>query len=311
MDHVRDDPESLKGPNLSAYLVDEPFIQQREVLNQGLARTRDPRAVVSEIGLIGTPEELNWGYDICEGEEKGKYDLELIQASTKDNKALSPEYGKRLEEAFDEKTALAYVDGQFVSLSTGLVYHAFDSKVNVRDLPDPGHELHVGMDFNVDPMAFIVFWLHGDHMHIVKEYELPNSDTEDACVVLRQDWGTRLRDVYPDASGRSRSTKAPGGKSDFHILRQAGFTVRSKNANPPRRDRFNAVNGKLKSRGNERPTLTMSTQCKKLKRYFIEHSYEKLTKQKHMTHLCDATGYPVAYLFPIQRPATTMMVRGA
>ena len=64
---------------------------------------------------MGTPEELNWGYDICEGEDKDKFDLTLVQASTKANRALPSEYAARLELGYDEKAALAFVDGKFVS----------------------------------------------------------------------------------------------------------------------------------------------------------------------------------------------------
>ena len=296
-----DDPDALKGPNLSSAYIDEPFIQDRLVFEQILARVRDPRARQSEIGLMGTPEELNWGYDICDGEDKDKFDLKLIQASTKDNKALSTDYSARLELGYDEKAAMAYVDGQFISLARGLVYYGFSPVRNVMSLPDPGHELKVGMDFNVNPMAFIVFWINGERMHVVKEYELPNSDTEDACIRLREDFGARLKEVFPDASGNARHTNAPGGRSDFHILREHGFTVRTKGSNPPRRDRFNAVNGRLNPRGRDEPYLTLEPDCKRLKRYMLEHSHERMTEQKHMTHLTDALGYPVAFLFSITR----------
>lgn len=167
-------------------------------------------------------------------------------------------------------------------------------------LPDPGHELKVGMDFNVDPMAFIVFWTNGNRMHVVKEYELPNSDTEDACLKLREDWGSRVREVFPDASGKARHTNAPGGRSDYTILRDHGFEVRAKSTNPPRRDRWNVVNGKLNPREGD-AQLTMDPSCKKLRRYMSEHSHERANDQKHMTHLCDATGYPACFLFPIRR----------
>ncbi|WP_217878337.1 hypothetical protein, partial [Vibrio alginolyticus] len=39
-----DDPDALKGPNLCGALIDEPFIQSREVFEQMLARVRHPNA---------------------------------------------------------------------------------------------------------------------------------------------------------------------------------------------------------------------------------------------------------------------------
>lgn len=54
-----DIPETLKGPNIGSAWIDEPFIQKREVFEQVIARVRDPVAEHREIGLTGTPEELN------------------------------------------------------------------------------------------------------------------------------------------------------------------------------------------------------------------------------------------------------------
>ena len=304
-----EDPDALKGSNAGAALIDEPFIQDKQVFNQVLARVRDPSAKKREICLTGTPETLNWGFDICEGEEKDNYDLELIQASTKTNLVLPQSYSETLESAYSEKAAMAYVEGKFVSLSTGLVYYAFNPVENVVILPDPGHEVYAGMDFNVNPMAFIVFWINGDHMHVIKEYELPNSDTEDAAIVLKKDWGNRLHGVYPDASGRARHTSSPGGRSDFTILEEHDIEVFAHSANPPRRDRYNAVNGKLKSK-TRKPTLTFSPECKRLKRYMMEYSHELMLKQKAMSHLLDATGYPVAHLFSIRPEVGQIEVLG-
>lgn len=297
-----DDPTSLVGPNIGAALIDEPFTQEREVFDQVVARVRDPVAKHQEIGLTGTPEQLNWGYDICEGEERDKWDLKLVQASTRGNLALGGQEGRYVQtmlRGFTAQAVKAYVDGQFVSLAEGLVYYGFDRFKNVVDLPDPGHSLEVGMDFNVDPMAAVVFWTNGNHMHVVDEVELPNSDTEDMCKVLHERYPGRIRNIYPDASGKARKTSAPGGRSDFWYIQQAGFDYYCKDANPPVRDRYNAVNGKLDPAAGT-PTLTFSPKCRKLISYQTQYSHRTLNKQRGMSHLLDALGYPVAYKFPVR-----------
>ena len=301
-----EDPDSLKGPNIGAALIDEPFIQDRAVFDQVLARVRDPSAALKEIVMTGTPEDLNWGYDICEGEEKDNFDLDLIQVSSTNNKALSPEYYARLRRGLTDKAVQAYVDGQFVSMSEGLVYYAFSDEANVVDLPDPGHELLVGMDFNVDPMAAVVFWRNGNHMHVIKEIELPNADTEQMCSYLHELYPGRIRTVYPDASGKSRKTSA-SGRSDFYHLQQANFEVDAPQANPPIRDRYNAVNGKLKA-STGGVSLTIAPSCKKLKTYFKSYSHRKLNKQQEMSHLLDALGYPTHRLWPI-KPTTSYLMK--
>lgn len=312
-----EDPDSLRGPNVGAGWIDEPFIQAEEVLDQMVARVRDPRARRKEINLTGTPEQLNWGYDICEGDRRSDFDLCLVQASTKDNLVIDfgGEYSQRMEGAFTDKAAQAFVDGKFINLQEGTVYYAF-SDANVQDFPDPGHELFVGMDFNVDPMAAIVFWRNGDHVHIMDEIELPNSDTEYMCAYLRDTYPKgggsnecRIQTIYPDASGRSRSTKAPGGRSDFHYIEEAGFRWDAPRANPPIRDRENAVNGKFKSRDGSPPTLTVSSKCKKLRGYLTKYTHEQKNKQKKMSHLLDAMGYPIHREFPAVRGSAGFSVK--
>lgn len=302
-----ENPDSLKGPNIGAALIDEPFIQDKEVFEQVLARVRHPRAKIKDIGLTGTPEELNWGYDICEGAEADNFDLGMLHAGTAENLALGPDYVQRLRRAYTDKMVDAYLDGAFVNLSRGAIYYGFTPDINVIDLEDPGHELEVGMDFNVDPMAAIVFWRASNHMHVVDEIEIENADTQYMCDYLKdtfkwRDGTCRIQNVYPDASGKKRTSNAPGGVSDFKILQNAGFQLYSKRANPPIRDRENAVNGKLRPHVGP-ASLTMSSRCKKLKQYLMQYTHEKRQKQKQMSHLIDALGYPIAFIWPYYRPS--------
>lgn len=306
-------PDALKGPNLAAVAIDEPFIQDVEVFKQMLARVRHPDAVHKEIGLTGTPEQLNWGYDLCIGNQIDGIDLdpeklktELITASSRENKALDPGYVQRLEGAYSGKAAAAYVDGQFANLSTGMVFYGFSSD-NISDLPVPlnGVEWGAGMDFNVNPMSATVFWKAGSHMHFVDEFELPNADTEYLCSVLREKYGEKIKTIYPDASGAARKSAAPQGKSDFWYIKQAGYDISANSENPRIRDSYNAVNGKLAPKTGPL-TLTISPSCKKLIKYLSIYSHELLNKQKAMSHLLDAFRYPITYLFPIVRESITV-----
>jgi hypothetical protein len=298
-------PDRLKGSNIAAAGIDEPFMQQRAVFNQVLARIRHPHARRRELNLTGTPEGVvGWGYDLFEGELRAKHDVGLVQRSSRANLALPSDYVQRLESGYDDTAKAAYVDGKFVNLSTGRVYYAFDPTVNITDEPMPEDaELGCGMDFNVDPMAFCVFWRKGERVHYVREFELPNSDSESAAAELLAAY-PKCRKVYPDASGAKRSTASPHGRSDFHYLRDAGLTILARPSNPPLRDRYNAVNGALKSR-----KVTIGPACRKLKSYLMAHTHEDMHKaqQKAMGHLLDAFAYPIAYLMPVDRTRTRLV----
>ena len=270
-----------------------------------IARARHPATVLNEIGLAGTPEQLNWGYDLCVGGEEFEHlDVGVVRSSTRVNKALLPSYVGNLEAAFDAKTAQAFIEGEFVNLSRGQVYYGFNPAENEVKIPMPhGAQLGCGMDFNVDPMAFVVFWVHQGHMHVFKEYELPNSDTEYACQRLREEWGDRLLDIYPDPSCRQRHTNSPGGKTDADYIKRAGFAIHARPPGlPTRKDRYNAVNGKFKP-GKGVPSLTVDPSCKKLCKYLTVYTHEQINTKdaKRMSHLLDAFSYPVELLFPVTR----------
>ncbi len=322
-----DDADSLRGPNLAAAGIDEPFIQERTVLDQMVARIRHPDAKTKQLGLFGTPEQLNWGYDLCVGQLEGVadpklLDVALVQASTRDNPTVGEDYVGRLEGVLTKEAVAAYVDGAFINLSTGRVYYGFKglNSPNVVELEEPKHEhdgspaaeLGVGMDFNVNPMSAAVFWRFRDHIHFFDELELPNADTEFMCSVLKERYSVRLRNVYPDASGSARHSSAPQGKTDYFYIRDAGFNIIAPHANPKKKDRYNAVNGKFSPKAGA-CTLTVSPKCKKLIKYLGLHSYELMTKeeQKKMTHLLDAFSYPVSQLFPVVKEQVVGRIEGS
>jgi hypothetical protein len=310
-----DKPESLRGPNLAAAWVDEPFLQDIEIYRQMIARIRAPGAKHSELLLTGTPEELNWGYDLCMGELKDRHSVGVVHAGTWENKSLPKEYVERLRGAFDGKAGQAYVEGKFVNLADGMVYYGFDPGVNVVDFqPGPdthtingvtvpkGMEVCAGIDFNVNPMSAAVFVRAGSRIHFIDELELPNADTEFLCSVLRERYGDKIKDVYPDATGSARKTAAPGGKSDFTYIRAAGFNINARHENPKRRDRYNAVNAALKPKEGA-VRMTVASRCKKLIKYLSTYSYDNMSKQEEMSHLLDAATYPIAYLMPVDKAA--------
>ena len=292
-------PARLKGPNIGPAYIDEPFIQHQDVYRQVIARVRHPMAKFKEIGLTGTPEGVvGWGFELCEGEAGVKQNVGLVQASTTENRALGEDYVERMESAYDEAALAAYRDGKFVNMSTGRVYHSFDPTVHIVDEEIPaGAELCVGMDFNADPMAYVVFWRKGQRVHFVAEYERFDSDAEECAGYISREHPT-VRKVYADASGNQRSHAGGGGKSAHAYLRQGGFQVVCRPGNPPIVDRRNAVNGGLRH-----GRVTISPNCKKLKTYLMANTHKEAhTKaQKAMGHLLDAFGYPIAFLFPVDR----------
>lgn len=295
-----DDPTRLKGLNIGCAYIDEPFMQERAVLDALIARCRHPRALIREIGCTGTPEQLNWGHELCEGELGRKLGVGVVRASTRDNKALRPEYVDRMVAGYDEKMVRAFVDGQFVNLTEGMIYHQFDpSTVSLEADPEwarPGGSgmPFAGMDFNVDPMAIVRGYRQVDHLHIEDERELANSGTQEAAREIKRDWPDVV-EVYPDPTCRARKTSGVRG-TDYQQLVEHGFNVLAPTRPWPRRDRFATVNERMRAR-----KLTIGPKCRKLRSALARMSYAIDAKDegKRMSHILDAFGYPVIYQFPL------------
>ena len=292
-----DDADSLRGPNLAWGGIDEPFIQSEDAFEQMIARVRHPDATLSQLFLTGTPEELNWGARICVDEPE-KYDVDLITGSTRDNIHLKSDYLERLMTAYSDNQIAAYVDGAFVNLTKGRVYDSFDRttshdhRTDIDKLP-----IVIGLDFNVGKLcAAIGVQIGKDRIHFFDEIVLRNSDTFQMAEALSRKYpGAR---VFPDPAGSARHTSST--KSDHQILRDYGLTVIARKAHPPVRGRVNAVNGKLRTGQMTVDVLKCKEISVDLERVVWKGSDIDKTDTER-THMSDAMGYAVEYLWPINR----------
>ena len=130
-----DDPHSLLGQSLAAVGIDEPFIQSKEVFDVALSRVRHPDAKQREIFLTGTPESLNWGYDLIANQEQS-YDVGVAFASTLENNYLPEQYKESLVSGYTDEMVDAYIHGKFVNLQEGRVYKEFSRDVHIYERDD-------------------------------------------------------------------------------------------------------------------------------------------------------------------------------
>ncbi|KAA6230583.1 hypothetical protein FP507_09965 [Chlorobium phaeovibrioides] len=168
-----DEPDSLKGPNLATIGIDEPFIQKKEVFDIALSRLRHPEAKTRELIMTGTPEQLNWGYEVAQN-ENGNYDLGVVIGSTASNTHLPKQFIETLENAYDQNQRAAYMDGKFVNLTAGRVYRYFSRQHHYKEGgPQPGEQVEAGIDFNVDYMTAELFVRRGSTLHSSKKSGWP------------------------------------------------------------------------------------------------------------------------------------------
>ena len=285
-----DKPDSLRGPNLSWAGIDEPFIQRKDVFDQMVARVRIAKAPCREIFLTGTPEQMNWGWQLT---NRTDLDMGIVFGSTLDNEYLPQQYKDNLLSAYTKEQVDAYVYGKFVNLTQGRVYREFDRSEHAKKRESMELPIGIGMDFNVDAMTSIIFYKGPNWIHAFDEIRLKNSNTFEMCEILKEKYPSGV--VYPDASGSAR--KSSSTQSDHDIIKKAGFKIRSPRKNPPVRDRVNAVN-KLIRDGNfsceNAPNLIMDLERNVWKSGDVDKS------DPEQSHASDAIGYAVNFLFPIR-----------
>ena len=121
---------------------------------------------------------------------------------------------------------------------------------------------------------------------------------------------------YPDPSGRQRRTSAAIGVTDFTILREAGFTVLARQANPGIIDSVAAVNRKLLNAAGE-VDFYVSDRCHGLIHSFertvwLENRPETATIDKTMgvEHYTDGIRYLVEYNWPLTMSKPVVLVSG-
>ena len=164
-------------------------------------------------------------------------------------------------------------------------------------------DLHIGMDFNLDPMSAVVCVREGQVLSAVDEIVMYGSNTDEMADEIKQRYPNRRITVYPDPASKQRKTSA-GGRTDLSILQNAGFTIKVRNAHPAIRDRINAVNSRLCSTTGVR-ALYVDPQCKQTIASLERQTYKTGTSQPNkddgFDHMNDALGYLVEYLYPIRK----------
>jgi hypothetical protein len=306
-----DTPERIIGYEVADSLVDEldtlPTEKAREVWNKIIGRNRQkkPDGSLNTVAVATTPEGFRFVYE--RWQKKAAPGYRIIKASTESNaKNLPAGYIQSLRDSYPSNLLAAYLDGEFVNLTSGSVYPEFDRRRHhaIAEIRD-GEPLHVGMDFNVQHMAAVLFVLRDGKPFAALEYT-DVLDTPAMIALLKSRHPGHSIFVYPDASGNNRKSNS-ASSSDIALLKQAGFTVCANAANPAVKDRVLSVNSLLKADGIG---INVDT-CPALVEAFEKQAYDKSgepDKSSGLDHVIDAAGYFVAYKFPIVRPGRAAVV---
>ena len=202
--------------------------------------TRMELCYVNLIDVAGTPEGFKWFHKRFV-KEKGDDDL-LIKASTYSNlENLPADFIDTLAAEYPPNLFSAYVNGDFVNLTSGQVYSYFDRDKHHTDAEIEEREhLYIGQDFNVGGCCGRVFVIRKGKPMLLEEYSVYDTHSIIEHVTKTYKNKGHFVEFCPDASGDSRSTNST--KSDLQLLRDAGFRVNAPAKNPFVMDRVNTVN---------------------------------------------------------------------
>lgn len=294
-------PHRIVGYEVAHSLVDEIDImatdKARDAWNKIIARNRQTCGMPNTVGVATTPEGFKFVYERWKKNPVDGY--ELIQAKTSENAHnLPPDFITTLRDTYPSNLLQAYLEGEFVNLTSGSVYPHFDRALNATTVTEnPSEPLHIGMDFNVGKMFAAVHVLRDGKPHAIDELS-HLLDTPAMIAAIKQRYVGHSILVYPDASGNNRKSNN-ASESDIALLRQARFTVCAPTANPPVKDRVMAL-GQLIAR---RDYLVNVDRCPLLVEALEKQAYDKNgepDKSGDLDHPPDAAGYFAHYRFPVR-----------
>lgn len=258
------------------------------------------------VSVFTTPEGFRFVYDRWKRNPANGY--EMVQASTLSNPFLPTDYVESLRATYPEQLIEAYINGDFVNLKGGTVYHVFDRRLNHSDaVVKQGETLHIGMDFNVMKMSAIVH-VEREGLPIAVNEIFGLLDTDSMVAEINRLYPNHHIYVYPDSSGKNRKS-VNASETDISKLEDAGYSLRYDSVNPPVRDRINAMNAMLCNGQSERRYKINTNTCPRYTDDLEQQVYNKQgepDKAHDQDHMPDAGGYYIAYAYPIIKPITNM-----
>jgi hypothetical protein len=304
-----DKPEKIKGINAGIVGIDEPFIQDEEIFKIAVSRARHPKAKVKGVFLTGTPEQLNWGYELLV--EKLQESTKVYKGSTFDNLIyLGSDYVENLQKHYSEKEARAYIHGEFVNLTSGQTYYSFTDANIIDGFNYMNHRpLEISCDFNVDIMTWNIGQELNGKDYVFDFVELEGqANTQLLCEMLKSKYAMHKGQFifYGDSSGAQRSPQT--AKTNWSIIRENFpnaeiYYQQIRNI----KDRVDSFNARIKN-SKEEKNWFVTKNCKRLIKDMRQVTWEMLlnkNKAKKLTHASDGECYKMYWKYRIDKIVTS------
>ena len=296
--------QNLRGVGLDYLVMDEFSLIDEEAWTEVLRPALSDK--MGSALFITTPAGMNWAKDLFDLAQEFPDEWASFQFTSIQGGNIPEAEIEAARRTLDIRTFKQEYEASFETFS-GRIFYAFDRKYNLRSWEDAlPQELHIGCDFNLDPITAVVAVKLGNTLQVIDEIKIFGSNTDELVDEIKTRFPQKTIIVYPDPAGAARKTSA-GGRTDHTILRAAGFTVKSPHGHNAVRDGINAVNAKLRSSAGI-TSLYIDPKCKYVIECLEKHVYKEGTSlpekggNPDFSHMNDALRYMTDYLFPIRQP---------
>lgn len=321
--------QNLRGETLDGVVLDEvrelPHDLWPLVIRPMLATTNGWALFIS------TPNGFDYFYDLAtlaQADTSKEKTWSFFAAPSTGNPLFTQQEFEESKKQMSDKQFRQEILAEFLDLTKGKTY-VYSSLNKRTETPfattDPMKQVVpyspviLGLDFNVDPMAWTLLQTNNDSWYAFDELFVRNTNTQEVTKALIEKLhllkarnllkGDPQIIICGDATGESRKTSAT--ETDYAIitsaLKQNGFTFSNitPRSNPAIKSRINNMNAKLCAADGAIKFFVNHVMCQSLDRDLTRVTWKAdgildEGNEKLLTHISDSVGYPVSQLTPIE-----------
>lgn len=301
-----EEPTQIYGYSVTASFVDELDELPTDVAMEAVKSINDRVRQQVEgfrspfICFATTSQGLKGLYQTVMHFKKSGIGYVLMRARTRDNIYLPKDYVKNIYSIYNEKEVACLLEGQFVSIDSGLVFPDYDASKNKLDydlydyVRDNNYTIYIGQDFNGFGNNAVAFAIVNGAIIAIKDYEFP--DIRRAPEVFRYDFPTNEIVWIPDMTYKEHFVEF---KKELRVF---NIKIAYRSCNPLVGDRNFACNKLFVAEH-----LFICPMCKGLETTLMTWQKDPKTGQPSKggkgapDHKGDCLGYVVHYLLSWKR----------
>lgn len=303
-----DKPERIEGTPSDFIMVDESSDQKPELMKTIVPMLAERDGCLYRLGV---PKRDGIGkIDFREYFNRGVRGEDGIASFTwKSADILTPAQIYEAKSQMSEEDFVEQFEAAWQDIGSTVYYNFTLLNISHEIIYDPAFEIHVGCDFNVDPMCWTLSHYIDGKVRVFDEIFLRHTNTPKTLDFISNKYAGHLAGwrFYGDATSRSDKTSAT--KSDYYIIKNdtrfGQKRIYFPERNPSRRNRFAAVNAAFKN-ANGDIRICINPSCKRLINDFNMVSYQEGTTDVEdytgtdIGHMSDAFGYQINSLMPVR-----------